>query len=74
MCGSTKIPETPSPPPPVIQIPPEIAQKQDVMKPQGKFDPVSRQYQFRQAGVSQFRIKSSTQQESKTSSGGKPAV
>lgn len=70
MCGSSKIPPTVPPVPPSIVIPPEVAEKRDVVKPQGMFDPVTRKYQFRRAGIPQFRIPTSSEQESKTTSGG----
>ena len=70
MCGGPSI-EAPIPPsPPSIVIPPEIAEKRDVVTPQGKFDPVARKYIFRRAGVPQYKIPSKQEQESKTSSGG----
>ena len=70
MCGSSKIPPAVPPVPPQIVIPPEVAEKRDVVKPQGQFDPVARKYQFRRAGVPQFRIKTAAEQESKITGGG----
>ena len=70
MCGSSSASVPPPPPPPPIQIPPEVANKQEIVPPTGMFDPVSSKYVFRRAGVPKFRIESSAKQESKTSGEG----
>ena len=67
MCGSPSVNIPPTPPPPPIQVPPEVAQKRDVIRPQGMFDPVTKKYLFRRAGAPQFKIPTAQEQESKTS-------
>jgi len=66
-CGSSDVNVPPPPPPPPIQIPPEVAEKRDVIKPQGMFDPVTRKYLFRRGGAKAFKISSAQEQQSKTS-------
>ena len=74
MCGSSSTVVTPPPPPPEIQIPPELADKQEILPQSGKFDPVSAKYVFRRAGVQKFRIPSASEQESKiTGEGTQPS-
>ena len=70
MCGSSSTSVPPPPPPPPIQIPPELANKQEILPQSGMFDPVSAKYVFRRAGVQKFKIKTAAEQESKISGEG----